>query len=305
VVPDAALEFGVKDNVVMATAPRGTQKFQSLDPAAFPYWDKQVEDAKRTGLVPAARLAAALGYVKKFISDNEANEPNLCVTEVRNGILYATDRRAITLVRSAGLENVGLRIHGKSVSGFLTFLGTFPIETDDVEILEHDRSILMRRGDGALFGEALFQARFPDLPGMQMDEADHYTWTLVRDDVLSAIGFLTAGASWEENRIRLKEKDGKVTISMPNETGDTTEVTLDTKAATADLNALPIPADGFLLDHEVVTRILASWKTQEEVKLGICLRMVDTTGKPILRGYIRFVNEADGDKYLTIHSWLR
>lgn len=306
VVPDAALEFGTEDGTtVTAKAPRGTQKFQSLDPTPFPYWDSQVKDAKVTGTPAACRLATALDYAKRFVSDKESTEPNLCVVEVRKGLLWATDRKAITLIRVAGLENCGFRIHGKSLGGFGSFLSSFPPD-NDVEILEHDRSLFLRRGDGAMFGEALFNARFPDL-NVNVDEDNHHTWALGREDILDSIGFLVAGAAWEDNRLRVRvdPQGGHVTFSMVNKTGDATELVLDPKEMTSGATALGIPTEGFLLDNECLTRILSAWKTQEEVRLGINIMEVKQGSKTLLRGYLRFLNDVDGDKYLTIHAWLR
>ncbi|OHD26978.1 MAG: hypothetical protein A2Y38_08155 [Spirochaetes bacterium GWB1_59_5] len=303
VVPDAALEFGFDGTVVAAKAPRGTQKFPSLDPTQFPPWDKQIAEAKVTATLSAKRLAVALDYAKRFVSDKEGTEPNLCVVEVKKGLLYATDRRAITLVRAAGLENAGFRIHGKSLGGFQTFLGTFPSDTD-VSILEHDRSVFMRRGDGAVFGEALFQARFPDL-NVNMDEANHHSWAIGREDVLECIGFLTAGAADEDTRLRVNQRGGQVVLAMTNQTGDDTELLLDPKEMTSDATATPLPASGFLLNSECLTRILSAWKTQDDVRVGINLMQQTQNGKSVLRGYLRFANELDGDKFLTIHAWLR
>lgn len=303
VVPDAALEFGVDDAVVSAKSPIGTQKFQALDPEKFPYWDQQVVDAKVTGTLQARRLAQVFDHAKRFVSDNEGAEPHLCVVEVRAGILWATNHKAITLIRAAGLENCGFRIHGKSLGGFQSFLDTFPGDAS-VEVLEHDRSLFLRRGDGAMFGEALFQARFPDIP-IDMDEENHHVWTLSREDVLRAIGFLAAGAAWEDPRLRFTQKGSQVVLSMSNPTKDTIELTLDPKGMTSDANAMPIPAEGFLLDNDCLTSILNTRKDQDEVAMGINVVKQTKGGKTLTRGYIRFVYDVEGDKYLTIHAWLR
>lgn len=300
-VEDAALDFSFEDAIVTVKCPKGTQKFQSLDPSQFPFWDKQVVDAKETATLPAGRLLAALDYARNFVSDNESNDPQFCVAEARGGILYSSDRRAIILIKVAGLENAGIRIHGKSMGGFLSFLGTFP-EGADVEILEHDRSILMRRGDGALFGEALFLARFPDLPNLKMDEVDDHVWTVNRDVLLKTIGFLVSGAAWEENRILVQPGDDVITLSMPNETGDKTELKVDALME-EQKGTHPVPLDGFNLDHKCLCQILRARHDLDDVRIGINQMEVGEV-KKVLRGYSRFVDERDGDKYLTIHAWL-
>jgi DNA polymerase III sliding clamp (beta) subunit (PCNA family) len=297
-VEDAALEFTYRDAVVSIKTPKGTQKFPSLDPSKFPYWDKQVQEAKVTGTIPAARLASALEYVRHFVSDNEASEPNLCVTEARNSFLYATDKRALTLVKIKGLEDVCLRIHGKNLGGFLAFLSSFP-EGTYVDVMEHDRSMMLRRGDGALFGEALFQARFPDLQ-VVFEEENHHTWVAPRADLLNGIGFLVSGASYEENRIRMTVDDGKILLSMTNQTGDRTDIGVPATLSSRQ-GAIPLPKDGFHLDHGCFTKILNAWKSLDMVEIGVVLM----ESKGILRGYTRFVNTLNDDQYLTIHAFLR
>lgn len=305
-VNDAALDFILDGTEVVAKAPRGRQTFQSLNPESFPFWDKVLKKAKVTANLPATSMAAALSYSKQFASDRESTHPELCVCEVcpavcdddgnvtrEGGILYSTDKKAVTLIRVKGLENSALRIHAKDAQGILSFLNTF--DGTNVEVLEHPRSLIFRRGDGAVFGEARFQANFPSL-NINMDEDSDHLWVLSKDEIEQAIGFLVSGAAWEDNRLRIKPgKEGEVILSMASVTGKVTELPLEAVEMTAKDDADDVPDEGFLIDHFCLDKVLNWWKG-DVVKLGINVR-----GN---RGFVRFVSDVQDDKYLTILAWL-
>jgi len=296
-VANAALDFTFdeEDSEVVAKAPRGKQTFQSLQPDSRFTWAAELKDAESKATIPAERLAKALSYSARFTSAKESEEPELCTSEAKEGILYSTDRKAVSLIRVAGLEESNLRIHGKDAGGFLTFLGSF--DNTDVEVLEHDRMLIFQRGDGAVFGATRFQAPFPGI-NIDMDSDDHHVWTLDKGEISEAIGFLTSGASWEDNRLRLSpgEADGEVVFSMVSATGKTTTLTLNcTEHSSAD-GAPEVPDDGFVIDHFLLAKVLGVWKA-DQIPLGITI-----TGN---RGFVRFVTEQDDDKYLTILAWLR
>lgn len=307
-VADAALEFTLDGVEVVAKAPKGKQTFQSLDPDSFPFWDKMLQKAEVKATLPADRMSAALSYSKLFASDRESSHPELCVCEVRpaevdddgnitkeGGILYSTDKKAVTLIRVEGLSESAMRIHAKDSGGFLSFLGTF--DGTDVEVLEHPRSLIFRRRDGAVFGETRFQTGFPGL-NIKMDDADQHQWVLSKDEVTEAIGFLVSGAAWEDNRLRFKpgKTEGKVILSMASVTGKTTELELDAIEMSVIEDAPEVPTEGFAIDHFCLAKVLNWWK-DDALRVGISIM-----GN---RGYVRFVVEQGNDKYLTIIAWMR
>lgn len=296
-VPDDSVpEFTLVDGEVAVRVRRGSQTFQSLDPSNFPYWDKVLLEAQKKATVPADRLAAALAYSKLFISDKESSEPEKCVTEVKNGILYSSDKKGVSLTRIPGMAESGLRVHGKDVGSFLTFLGT--VGDGEVDVLEHDRLTILRRCvDGAMFGESRFHFAFP-IPKVGMDDTDQHTWDIPRGELQQTIGFLVAGAPKEDNRLRIApgEKAGDVVISMGNATGKTTSVTVSGVSMATAPSAPDIPETGFALDHLVLARVLNSWKS-DTLRFGL-----NVQGD---RGFVRFVYEQYESKYLTILAWLR
>jgi len=306
-VPDAALTFALDEAEVVARAPKGQQTFQSLDPDSRFVWDKTLKAAKLTATLPADRLAAALGYSRLFASVKESEQPELCVCEFRprvveedgtvtheGGILYSTDKKAVCLIRVEGMTESALRIHGKDVPGLIAFLGT--CESTDVEVLEHERILVLRRGDGAVFGESRFQADFPGLK-IQMDDADQHQWVLSKTEIDEGIGFLTSGAAWEDNRLHFAPgtEDNEVIMWMMSATGKKTELTLACKVLDSLDKAPEIPPEGFAIDHFRLAKVLGARK-EDEVTLGI-----NVSGN---RGFVRFVTETPSDKYLTIIAWL-
>lgn len=293
-VSDAALTFELDGATVVARAPRGSQTFQSLSPDSRYNWSKTLKEAEVSATLPATHLASALAYSAKFASTKENAQPDLCICEIKNGVLYSTDKKAVTLIRVAGMEGSNLRVHASDVKSFIAFLSE--CGTGDVEVLEHDRMLFIRRGDGAIFGESRFQSAFPGLM-IGMDDVDQHVWTLPKDEVLSAVGFLKSGVASEDNRLHMAPgKNGDVVLSMMSTTGIRTELSVPAGAMESVDKAPAVPASGFDIDHYCLTKVLDS-QIADNVPFGINVK-----GD---RGYIRFVSELDADKYLTIMAWLK
>jgi len=288
------LEFTLDDKDVVARATRGKQTFQSLDPDSFPYWDKMLKKAKVTATIDSERMAAALGYSKLFASDKERSKPELCVCEVKAGILFSTDKKAVCLVEAEGLVNSSMRVHYKDANGFIAFLST--CDSTQVEVLEHDRMIVMRRGDGAIFGQSRFQAAFPGI-NVGMDKDNQHTWVLPKEEMVNTISWLKSGAAKEDNRLHFMpgKEDGEIIMSMLSVTGKKTELPIEAVVSSVD-KAPEVPSEGFALDHFCLAKVLSSWKG-DTIKLGINV-MGD-------RGFVRFVVEEGNDTFLTIIAWLR
>lgn len=298
-IPDDSVpEFIRDDREVVVRVKKGKQTFQSLDPNSFPYWDKHLKEAAVKATLPADRLKDALAYSRQFVAgpDRETHTPDLCVCEVQDGIMHASDKRAMSMIRVKGLEDSALRVHGKDVGGVLTFLGL--LGDGDVEILEHDRMAVFRRGsDGALFGETRFSFKFPT-PKIKMDDVDQHVWELPKDECQQIIGFLVAGASKEDNRLRLApgETPGEVALSMMNATGKPTDLTLAGVTMSSAPNVPAIPGEGFLVDHGIFGRVLTPWKG-DALRLGITVKGG--------QGFVRVLAEQYESKYLTIIPWLK
>lgn len=293
---DSVPEFTLDDGEVTVRVKRGKQTFQSLDPSSFPYWDKTLAESEVKARVPADRLSAALGYSKLFAMDKGTKQPEMCVCEVHDGILYSSDKKAATLIRITGMEKSEMRVHSKDVSGFQAFLAT--AGDGEVEVLEHDRMVLVRRGDGAMFGESRFHYAFP-IPKVSMDSTDQHEWSIPRVDLQQAVGFLEAGAGKDDNRLRFApgENPGEVIVSMANTNGRATDQVLEGVTMASDPKAPEIPEEGFVVDRLILAKTLAPWKDADVIKFGL-----NITGD---RGFIRLTREQHESQYLTVIPWLR
>ncbi len=294
---DSVPEFILDSGEVVARVKKGKQTFQSLDPSTFPYWDKALKEAEVKAKVPADRLAAALATSRLFVggADKEAQSPDQCVCEVIDGILYASDRKAVSMIRVKGMEEANLRVHGKNIGAVLTFLGT--LGDGEVEVLEHDRMTLLRSSaNGATFGESRFQFAFPK-PKIRIDDVSQHTWAIPKDELQQAIGFLVAGAVKEDNRLRFTpgETAGEVVLSMTSATGKETELPLSGVTMTPSPGVPVIPEEGFLLDHILLTKFIGPWK-EETVTLGLTV-----TGA---RGHARMVHDHFESKFVAVLPWL-
>lgn len=294
---DSVPEFILDSGEVVARVKKGKQTFQSLDPSTFPYWDKALKEATVKAQVPADRLVAALSTSRLFVAgpDKESQSPEQCVCEVSDGILYASDRKAVSMIRVKGMDESRLRVHGKNVGSVLTFLGT--LGDGEVEILEHDRMTLMRScANGATFGESRFQFTFP-VPKIRIDDVSQHVWELPKEELQQAIGFLVAGAAKEDNRLCFTpgEAMGDVVLSMMSTTGKMTELTLTGVKMVSEQGVPAIPEDGFLLDHLLLAKFISPWK-EDTVTLGLTV-----TGA---RGHARMVHEQFDSKFVAVLPWL-
>ena len=293
---DSVPEFILDDGEVVVRVKKGKQTFQSLDYTKFPYWDKALKDAKLTARIPADRLAAALGYSRLFASDNDTGQPDMCVCEVKEGTLFSSDKKAVTLIEVLGMDQSEMRVHAKDVSGFLSFLGH--IKEGEVEILEHERMLFVRRcSGGAVFGESRFFFSFP-FPKMKIADLDQHQWSLPKAELQQVVGFLVSGAVKEDNRLRMApgETAGTVSLSMTSATGKVTVLPLVASGMESDPKAPEVPDEGFLLDHRILTKIVGAWKG-DDIRFG-----VNVKGDG---GFVRFSYSQLESKYLTILPWIR
>lgn len=228
------------DGEVKVSGGRSTIRLRSLDPSKFPFWDNTLAGAKSTGSVPAARLGAALGYARRFVSQEDTTRPEISQVEAMDGYLWSSDRRTVSLVQVDGLGGMGLRVAGKDIPAVLKFLTTKPTADDTVEVLEADSAVYFRRSDGAHVGAARPNVAFPKLKGVESDPSE--VWVeFAGSDFRAAVNVLSASASKDNDAVLLSVKGGKLVFSMPSEAGGTDEYPVD---LTGSEGADNFPADG-------------------------------------------------------------
>lgn len=313
-VSDASLEFEFDEatKVVTTSAPRGSQEFRSLDPQAFPYWDDLIEDLDVTATIEAGRFIKALEFARLFVADTklESTSPQHCVTEVRDGAFLSNDKRGGSMAQVKGLEKAALRVFTSDMGAILKFLGTLPPD-GLVEVLEHPKGFLLRRKDGAVFGETKYQAAFPKML-LPMELNDQWWWGLPRDELKSAILFLMSGAAKGDNRLYFSRPDteGPVIIGMMSLTGSLKTLEIDPvewgQQQVSDPNwegegdpemvEANKPFPEFQLSVTCLQKVLGNFDSSV-IRFGINARKG--------AGFVRFRQDHEGDKFLVALPWLR
>jgi len=295
-VDDAALTLELDGGIVSATSPSGTVQFRSLDPSAFPFWDKTLKAAKKTMTIEARRFHAALSHVKSFVSSADTTRPEMAVTEARDGSLWATDTAALTIVTLEEFEKTNLRIHGKDIPSVLSFL--LLVGDAKVEVLEHKRSLFIQRDDGGVLSVGRPTTAFLELEDIE-DVEDSHWWNIGTKDLDRAIQQLSASAAKEDFKITFNFDPGarKVLTSMTADSGST--ITLDLECpeyGSKEEAEIGLPKDGWDVEYPYLQRILSSYRGGKTLKFGL---------NPAEEGgWTRFVEDREGDKYLTILVWI-
>ena len=299
-VEEASLTLEFVDGSVKATSPKGSVKFQSLDPEQFPYWDETLTETSKSTPVNAKRLQAALSHVRLFISDKDTTTPKLAVTEIKNESLQATDKGALAVVTLPELKESNLRIHGKDLGQVVSFLGTCGDEP--IEVKEHDRCLFLVRPDGGTLSVGRPHHAFPDI---QLDKKpdDPHFWVLKTADLQSAINALAASASKEDTRLNFKLDGDEVLLSMKAASGDSVEMHLEAlEKGTLGDDPTPMPEDGFGISYPYLLKLLGRYRS-ETIKFGLNPQADEKTNK-VRGGWVRFREDRDGDDYLTLLVWL-
>jgi DNA polymerase III sliding clamp (beta) subunit (PCNA family) len=287
-----ALNVSVSDTEVVFAAPRGKMTFSSLDPSLFPYWDDVLGGATLTAKILSDRLHGALSHAKQFIYDQESKNPSLCVAEFRGGVLFSTDQMAVSFVKVPGMEKSNLRVFVKDLPNVLSFLAT--AKGDDVEVLESDRASFLRRKDGAVFGEALYAHRFPDIT-VDWTLEDDQTWDLFQEELLDGVKFLQSGARTDEPKVRFTRDGNNLHLSMVAVSGKPLPLTIpivEFHQKEGGVTEMPT----FAVTDAYLSKIL-NGNGNTKVSLGVSRKGAG--------GWVRLRDDRNGDTYLTTVAWLK
>jgi len=291
-VGDVAVTIGHsdKDGQIRIKSPRSTIHVKSLDPSKFPFWDQTLKDATSAGTLAAERLASAFSYAKNFICDKDTTRPEISQIEIIDGVLWSTDRKAVTIIEMDGVDNAGIRVHGKDIATVTKFFGLK--ETENVEVLEHDRSVFFRRDDGALVGTSRPRTPFPRLNAPRVEE-DLLWWEIKTSDLLAGIQCLSAAADWDNTKLAFKFKDGNVILAVESAAGEDREDVYPVEAMDSD-GTENMPDDGFMIDYPYLNYIVGHFGG-DTLRFGV--------NKKGTGGYVRFQHGDDKDTYLTVVVW--
>jgi DNA polymerase III sliding clamp (beta) subunit (PCNA family) len=266
----------MEDGEVSVSGERSKIRLRSLDPSKFPFWDGLLEAAEEVGTVSPQSLAQALSCSRWFVSADDTSKPELCQIEAVEGILWATDRRALSSVEMPRLPDLSMRLPGKDVPSVIRFLSEKTTQENPIEIKQAERSddagggacALFVRPDGSYVGVTRPSSSFPTL-NVDRDAEDQVRLTLSREEFNAAIDVLLAGAPKDHESVTfIYDNDAKtVHLSMPCEAGDVDDYPLSTAKVS---NGDEWNAD-FTIDYAYLKGIADTFNLSE-IDLGITER---------------------------------
>lgn len=302
-VEDSALTLRFKNRVVTAKAPRGSVRFSSLDPAEFPYWDEQIDQAQKPVAVKADRMHSAYSHAKLFLADKtDTRTPELALTQLRDSIIWSAELSALSMIKLKKIrKGVSLKVHGRDIPTLLSFLGRFG--SDTVEFLPHDRGLFVRAPDGSVLTLGMPRADFPTTVE-EPDSSDPYWWSFSAEDLRRSIQILLASAAREDVRVNFKLDKSKVVLSMKatSESADTNnalQITCKDHGEQDKHEYKPIPSQGFALNAQSLLKFLGKFE-EDELKMGIYPSNPDANV-----GWVSFAEEKHGDTYRTNFVWMK
>jgi len=290
------LASGEKGEVI-AKGPRSKIKLRSLDPSRFPFWDGLLANASSMGEIDPAVLHRAISLSKTFVSTDDTNRPEICQIESNEGVMQATNRRAVSSVKIRDLPSLSLRIPGKDLTTVLKFLSD-KSTTGDVKVLEGTRegaagaAIIFERLDGSYVGVSRPTNTMPKLPITVADRT--MSLSLDVDEFMGAVDVLLSSAPKGQETVFFSSKDGTLVISMPSDAGGVDEYPLITSTEKG-LNDIT-----FGIDYAYI-RSLADQFDLDTLDLGVHER-----GRG---GYVSFLYEDEGatedsgNQYHTVIVW--
>jgi DNA polymerase III sliding clamp (beta) subunit (PCNA family) len=290
------LSSGEKGEVI-AKGPRSKIKLRSLDPSRFPFWDGLLANASSMGNIDPAVLHRAISLSKTFVSTDDTNRPEISQIEARDGVMQATNRRAVSSVKIRDLPGLSLRIPGKDLTTVLKFLSD-KATTGDVKVMEGTRegtagaAIIFERLDGSYVGVSRPTNDMPSLP-VVIDEPT-MKLSLDVDEFMGAVGLLLSSAPKGQETVSFASKGGTLVISMPSDAGGVDEYPLISSTETG-LNDIT-----FGIDYSYI-RSLADQFDLDTLDIGVHER-----GRG---GYVSFLYEDEGstedsgNQYHTVIVW--
>ena len=289
---------------IVATGSRSKTRFRSLDPTKFPFWDDLYSNATDVGEISPVSLARALNCSRWFVSADDTAKPELCQVEAVEGVLWATDRRALASVEMPRLPDLAVRIPGKDVSALIRFLTDKVTQGSNITIKQAERAFeegggafaVFHRPDGAYLGVTRPTSSFPTL-NVDREAEDEVSLKIDKDEFTSAIEVLLSGAPKNHKSITFSydQESKAVRLSMPCEAGDVVDYLLEQASVE---NGEKWETD-FTIDFQYVKGIADTFKLQT-LDLGVNKR-----GRG---GYVsfRYSDEEDdgkGNRYYSVIVW--
>jgi hypothetical protein len=293
------------DGVVSIKGGRSKLRLRSLDPKKWRYWDGLYAEAEGVGKIAPGSLARALTCSRWFVGGDDTGKPELCQVEAVEGVLWATDRRALTSVELPRLPELSIRVPGTDVSRLVKFLEQKRTQEElSVEIRQAERAFedgggacaFFHRPDGSYLGVMRPTSNFPTL-NVDRDAEDQANLKLNREEFNNGLEVLLSGAPKGHSSVSFSydgDKD-RVVLQMPCEAGDV--MTFPLQQVTVE-NGDQWESD-FTIDYAYLKGIADTFKLND-IDLGVNKR-----GRG---GYVSFRysdedEDGKGNRYYSVIVW--
>lgn len=270
---------------------------RGLPTARFPFWDKELAEAKVLSRIKVGRFVPALGYVAKFAEQEDTRQPALCAVYVVDGRMQATDCRCAAYVDIPELQGSNFRVFIDAVPRLLNFFKDAD-PAGEVEILEGGRYLYARRQDGAVFACQMLQTADPTLQSkMRASEPGMTRITIKKEDLSRSLSFLDSITSDAEFRVGMRTGSGLLRISMRGEATSQDEcVDIDaTYSSPCEVQ--------FSLHRATLKTFLVNWKGDD-----VCMDVVGvgpSKNGSSTSGYSRFEDARDGLVFWSVLQWIK
>lgn len=210
------LTISFENNQVTLTSNKGKADFASLDPEAFPPWRDILADCAETASVPSGVLYETLNVSKPYSSTDDQRRPELCMVNFTKGKAFTCDGFGLAMAEHPLFQGLELKFHIKDVPPALKFLKAH--DGHDFKILKSEKAVFLKSEDGALFGMTALPYTMPNAVTEKYVESFSWVprrvWRIKKDDFLSAIQFLSAGADESQLRVEFIHPEAE-TLSPP------------------------------------------------------------------------------------------
>jgi hypothetical protein len=201
---------------VTLTSAKGKADFSSLDPEAFPPWRDLLAQSKEETSIVSNVLSETLNVTKPYSSVDDQRRPELCMVNFTKGKAFTCDGFGLAMAEHPLFEGLELKFHIKDVPAAAKFLKAH--DGNNISILKSDKAVFLKSEDGALFGMTALPYTMPNAVTEKYIEAFSWVprrvWRIKKDDFLSAIQFLSAGADETQLRVEFIHPESE-TLSPP------------------------------------------------------------------------------------------
>lgn len=203
----------------------GKNVFESLDPNNFPVWETYMESIEEDSegtpkVLKAELLEEAITVTKEFFSKDPARLP-LTIFEIVAGRIVATDGHSLILAKHPDFEGKNLKVMNKDLANVHKFVKSYV--GHDFTIKASPQAQFLIADEGSVLGimnvphsgVALSNPAFENL----LDWKPYRAWLFKKEDLTSAIKWLSSGAQDKDYRLVFNVNTDPVTLYMSSRSG--------------------------------------------------------------------------------------